>query len=107
MKTAVIKTEPFNHAGAKVLNHDIGAGNQFQHQATIGFLFQIGREALLVAVYRMKERAVAVNGEIRNIELPADIARLRTLDLDHSRSHIAQSESRGRAGEELAEIQDH
>jgi hypothetical protein len=52
----------------------------------------------------MKERRVAVEGEVGNIELSAEIAFVRTLDLDNAGAEIGQTQRSGRAGEELREV---
>jgi hypothetical protein len=53
----------------------------------------------------MKQRRVAVELQIGNVKLPAQVAHVGTLDLDDARSQVSQSQSRQRPGEEDREVE--
>ena len=60
----IVKAQLFHDSGPEVLNHHVGAFEKFAHLAAVLFLFQVGSEAFLVPVDRMKECAVSVEFEV-------------------------------------------
>jgi hypothetical protein len=69
-------------------------------------VLEVGGIALLVAVDRVKQRAVTLDAQIRNIELAADIAGAGALDLDGACAEVCQAHGGGGTGEELGKVED-
>jgi hypothetical protein len=66
--------------------------------------FKIGREGLFIAVDGMKERRIAVERKIGDVELPAEIANLWALDLDDAGSQVCKAQACGGSGKKLRKI---
>src|SRR5215211_5168988 len=90
---------------AQTLYHHVRFSDQATYLLEIIRILQIGGEALLVPVYGVKERAVAVELQVADVELSTEITHSRALNLDHSRAQIRQPERGGRSGEKLTEVQ--
>ena len=84
----VVQAQARHDARTKVLHDDIGSGNQRLDARQIGGVFQVGGKALLVAVDGMEERAFAVQFQLGDIQLAAEVAAVGTLDLDDARAQI-------------------
>ena len=91
----VIEAQPRHDARAEVLHDDIGLFDELLGALEIGWVFQIGGIAFLVAVDGMEERAFAVQFELGDIELAAEVATVGPFDLDDARAEIGQPQ-RGR-----------
>jgi len=91
-------------AGPEVLNHDVGADEQLADADEVFGSLEICRIRLLVAIDGVKERGVAVEREIGDIELAAEIARTGALDLDDASAKVGHTQAGGGAGEELREV---
>jgi hypothetical protein len=53
----------------------------------------------------VKQRAVAVERQVADIQLPPQLTRTRALDFDDLRAKVGQSQGARGAGEKLAEIE--
>ena len=74
------------------MDEDIRAGDQLEDAGEILVILEIGGIAELASVDGVEQRAVLIEGEIRQMELPAGVAALRPLDLDDARAEIAKAQ---------------
>ena len=101
----VIQPKARHHTRSEVLYQHIGSGDKLMHSRQVCRVFQIRREALFIAIDRMKERAFAVQFKLGDIKLSAEIATVRPLDLDHTRAQIGQAQCRRGTRQKYAEIE--
>ena len=100
------QADALHHPGAEVLDHHVGARDQLPHLVQIPRTLQVRGVRPLVAVDGVEQRAVAVDLEVRDVELPAQLPLDRALDLDHGGPQVGQPQRCARPGQELAEIED-
>src|SRR5450756_773542 len=98
----IIDCEAFEHARAKVVDHDIGYFYQLVEQLAPGRILEVEYDALFVAVERQKQAAPPFVGSNRRIS--AEIA-LGGLHLDHLGAKVGQHLAAVGAGDDLAELQ--
>src|SRR5690606_15558238 len=67
-------------------------------------IFEVERDALLIAVDGVEERAVAVDVGVGDVEAAADVAGAWALELDHPRAEVGEAQGGRRAREELAHV---
>ena len=65
-------------------------GDQPLDAGAVGGLLEVGGKAFLVSVDRVKEGAIALKLQIRDVEPAAKVAALRALDLDDTGAHVGQ-----------------
>ena len=100
-----VETEPIHHARAEVVHHDVGARDQRLHPLQVARRFQVGGEALLVAVDGVEERAVGAESLVRELQLAGEVAAAGALHLDDLGAEIGEPQAAGRSRQELAEVE--
>src|SRR6185312_16670202 len=100
------EAQAVHHARAKVVHHDVRAFDQRLDPLEIPGSLQVRREALLVAVDGVKERAVRAERLVRELQLAGEITALRALHLDDLGAEVGQPQAAGRSRQELTEIED-
>src|SRR5262249_51719463 len=92
------------HAGAEILDDNVAAPDQLLDHRLAFWRFQIDRDAALV---RVQHREIEAVRTLDVLQLAAgDVAAARHLDLDHVRTHPRQQLRPGRAGLDMAQIED-
>jgi len=101
----IAQAHPVHHAGAEVLHHRVGAGDQLAQQLPALGLLQVDDDAALVAVAGGEEAAVLVLGVVGAVRaaLAEEVAAGR-LDLDHLGAMIGQQLGAERAGHGVAQV---
>src|SRR5689334_10573052 len=95
--------EPIERAGPEIFDDHVRAREQRVDHASGGSVFQIERDALLVAIDAEEVRAFAVDE--RGAPRARVIATAGLLDLDHPRAEIAELHRAVRARQHAREIQ--
>ena len=99
----VVEPEPRQGAGAEVLQHDVGAGDQLARDREVVGVLEVEGDRPLVAVdpEEVRRHAVAHRG------LPgAGVVALRALDLDHLGTEVAHQHRGVGAGQDPGEVGD-
>ena len=99
------ETELVHHSRTKVFNQHVRLGDEVADFLQIGMILEVCGIALLVAVDRVEERAVTLDAEVGDIQLPADVAGAGTLDLDHARAKVREAHGGCGACQKLGEIE--
>lgn len=76
------------------------------HLGEIRRILEIGGITLLVAIDRVKKRAVAVERKIGDVEVTTDVAAARPLDLDDARTEVCEPGRGLGAGKKLGKVED-
>ena len=100
-----VEADLLHHPGAEVLDQGVGLGDEAFHFLQVRRILEVGAVAVLVAVDGVEEGAVALDPDIGDIELAADVAGAGPFNLDHAGTQIRQPHRRRGAGQELAEVE--
>ena len=65
----VIEPEPLDDTRPEVLDDDIGVADERQYGGVVLGVFEVGRETFFVAIDGMKQRTIAVQRQIADVEL--------------------------------------
>ena len=103
----VVAAEPAHHAGHEVLDEDIDALGQLEHEVAASRIREIDADALLPGVHAREVRALIVPPRLDLVRAAAHLVALaRTLHLDDARAEIGEQPRAVRAGEDAGEIED-
>src|SRR5689334_3893223 len=101
---AVVESELLQRSRTEVLDEDVRLGGQAIERCAPVRMFEIERDAFLVAVDAQEVRAFTL--EEWRAPRSSVIAFARLLDLDHARTHIGEQHRAVRAGEHARQIED-
>ena len=99
-----VQPELLHHAGAEVVCHDVGAGDERADLLKVGGVLEIGGVGPLVAVDGVKDEAVAVDEHVLDGNAAAGFALAGALDFDDARTQVRKAQSGKRRGKELGEF---
>src|SRR6266436_7895022 len=98
----VTEPQPFQYAGTKVLDHDVGPHRELSGQLAGARILQVQRDRLLVArLHRPPQRSALV----QVAPAPQRVTAIRILDLDDLRAELGHHPRRERTGDQRAELQ--
>jgi len=98
----VTEAELFERALAKVLDDDVCVSDEAPHDLESTRVFEVHREAALVAVQDHERHRLAVN---RRLPIAAHVVSARELlDLDHVGAHIGEQEAAGGTRHDLRDL---
>jgi hypothetical protein len=100
----VAQADLLDHTGTEVLDHYVRARQQLANKREVIRVLQVSRVRLFVAIDGMKKCRIAIERQIGDIELAAEIASAWPLDLDDACAEIRHAQARGRARQELREV---
>ena len=100
--------EPVQHAGAEVLDHDVGAFQQFAQNRPPVVALQVQGDGLLVAVAGQEVRGLGIvlGADERRTPAAGVVSGARVLDLDDPGAQVGQHHTGVRAGEGAAQVHD-
>ena len=102
----VAEASLLDDAGTKVLDEYVSASEECAHLLEVGGVFEVGGKGLLIPINGMEEGGVAIEREVRDVELAAEITLTGTLDLDDAGAEIGEAQRGRGTGEELREVDD-
>ena len=102
----IIEPEPLDHPRAKILQHDVGLAEERLQRRDVRRILEVEREALLGTVDGVKQRRIAADLGVAEIQPPRQVAPVRSLDLDHPCAKVLQPERRIGSAQELAHVDD-
>jgi len=96
-----------HHAGREVLDHDIGAAHQVEHQLAGARVGQIDRDAALAGVHAREVGAlVGAIGQQLHAGIAHFVAFARTLDLDDGGAEVGEQPGAVGACQHAGEVED-
>ena len=102
---SIIEAEFAERPRPEILDQDVGAGHQtIENRAALG-MFEVERDAFLVAIDAQEVRALAL--EEGRAPRPRVIPLARLLDLDDARAHVSEEHRAIRSREDTGEVENH
>ena len=102
------EAEPLEHAGAEVLDEDVGPVDEREQHVLVGRVLEVEGDRLLVAVGRQEVRRLAPSLLADEGRSPAAgvVPAARRLDLDDPGALVGEHHRRVRPGEGAGEVDD-